>query len=58
MTGLFIASQSSIIACGTKMAIITMLLKFVLGPALMIVSAFSIRLRSTLLRVTILQVRK
>ncbi|KAL1205939.1 Auxin efflux carrier component 8 [Cardamine amara subsp. amara] len=53
--GLFVASQSSIIACGTKMAIITMLLKFVLGPALMIVSAFSVRLRSTLLRVTILQ---
>ncbi|CAF1783844.1 unnamed protein product [Brassica oleracea] len=53
--GLFMASQSSIIACGTKMAIITMVLKFVLGPALMVASAFSIRLRSTLFRVTILQ---
>ncbi|KAG7550699.1 Auxin efflux carrier plant type [Arabidopsis thaliana x Arabidopsis arenosa] len=53
--GLFMASQSSIIACGTKMAIITMLLKFVLGPALMIASAFCIRLRSTLFKVAILQ---
>ncbi|ESQ41481.1 hypothetical protein EUTSA_v10016062mg [Eutrema salsugineum] len=53
--GLFMASQSSIIACGTKMAIITMLLKFLLGPGLMIASAFCIRLRSTLFRVAILQ---
>ncbi|KAJ4882788.1 putative auxin efflux carrier component 5 [Raphanus sativus] len=53
--GLFMASQSSIIACGTKMAIITMVLKFVIGPALMIASAFSIRLRSTLFRIAILQ---
>ncbi|CAN6839544.1 unnamed protein product [Brassica oleracea] len=54
--GLFMASQSSIIACGTKMTIITMILKFILGPALMIASAFCIRLRGTLFRVTILQV--
>ncbi|AED92117.1 auxin transport protein-like [Arabidopsis thaliana] len=53
--GLFMASQSSIIACGTKMAIITMLLKFVLGPALMIASAYCIRLKSTLFKVAILQ---
>ncbi|XP_013619873.1 PREDICTED: putative auxin efflux carrier component 5 [Brassica oleracea var. oleracea] len=53
--GLFMASQSSIIACGTKMTIITMILKFILGPALMIASAFCIRLRGTLFRVTILQ---
>ncbi|CAF2136085.1 unnamed protein product [Brassica napus] len=53
--GLFMASQSSIIACGTKMSIITMILKFILGPALMIASAFCIRLRGTLFRVTILQ---
>lgn len=56
-TGLFMASQSSIIACGTKMAIITMLLKFVLGPALMIASAYCIRLKSTLFKVAILQVK-
>ncbi|RID73434.1 hypothetical protein BRARA_B00587 [Brassica rapa] len=48
--GLFMASQSSI-----KMSIITMILKFILGPALMIASAFCIRLRGTLFRVTILQ---
>ncbi|CAN6847892.1 unnamed protein product [Brassica oleracea] len=54
--GLFMASQSSIIACETKMTIITMILKFILGPALMIASAFCIRLRGTLFRVTILQV--
>ncbi|CAA7031345.1 unnamed protein product [Microthlaspi erraticum] len=53
--GLFMASQSSIIACGTKLAIITTILKFILGPALMIAASFCIRLRSTLFRVAILQ---
>ncbi|KFK25746.1 hypothetical protein AALP_AA8G154200 [Arabis alpina] len=53
--GLFMASQSSIIACGTKLAIITMVLKFVLGPVLMIASAFCIRLRGNLFKVAIIQ---
>ncbi|CAH2072712.1 unnamed protein product [Thlaspi arvense] len=53
--GLFMASQSNIIACGTKMAIITMLLKFILGPALMLASAFCLRLRGTLFRIAVLQ---
>ncbi|CAN8236367.1 unnamed protein product [Cochlearia groenlandica] len=53
--GLFMASQSSIIACGKKLAIITMLLKFVLGPVLMIASVFCVRLRNNLFKIAILQ---
>ncbi|XP_010492334.1 PREDICTED: auxin efflux carrier component 8-like [Camelina sativa] len=53
--GLFMASQRSIIACGTKMTSIAMVLKFVLGPALMIASVFSMRLRHNLFKIAILQ---
>ncbi|XP_019090051.1 PREDICTED: auxin efflux carrier component 8-like [Camelina sativa] len=54
-TSLFMASQRSFIACGTKMAVIAMLLKFVLGPALMIASVFIMRLRNNLFKIAILQ---
>ncbi|XP_010550069.1 PREDICTED: auxin efflux carrier component 8 [Tarenaya hassleriana] len=53
--GLFMASQRSIIACGKQMLAITMVLKFLIGPILMVASAFGIRLHGTLLRTMILQ---
>ncbi|KAK4281021.1 hypothetical protein QN277_012567 [Acacia crassicarpa] len=53
--GLFMASQSSIIACGTKMAVVTMGLKFLVGPALMAVASFAVGLRDTLLKAAIVQ---
>ncbi|CAL5369936.1 unnamed protein product [Camellia sinensis] len=53
--GLFMASQASIIACGTRMAVLAMAIKFVGGPALMAAPAVAIGLRGTLFRVTIVQ---
>ncbi|KAG5008103.1 hypothetical protein AAZX31_09G220100 [Glycine max] len=53
--GLFMASQSSIIACGPRMAMVAIGLKVVLGPTLMAVASFVIGLRDTLFKVAIVQ---
>ncbi|XP_028806441.1 auxin efflux carrier component 8 [Neltuma alba] len=53
--GLFMASQSSIIACGTKMAVVTMGLKFLVGPTIMAVASIAVGLRDTLLKAAIVQ---
>jgi len=50
------ASNSSIIACGPKMTMVAMGLKFLLGPALMAVASIVIGLRDTMLKVAIVQV--
>ncbi|XP_047333703.1 probable auxin efflux carrier component 8 [Impatiens glandulifera] len=53
--GLFMASQTSIIACGTRMAILAMVMKFVAGPILMAASSTAIGLRGTVFKVAIVQ---
>ncbi|KAF4350910.1 hypothetical protein G4B88_029076 [Cannabis sativa] len=53
--GLFMASRPSIIACGTRMAIISMGFKFIGGPFLMAAASLAIGLRHTQLRVAIVQ---
>lgn len=53
--GLFMASNSSIIACGPKMTMVAMGLKFLLGPTLMAVASIVIGLRDTMLKVAIVQ---
>ncbi|XP_052196057.1 auxin efflux carrier component 8 isoform X2 [Diospyros lotus] len=53
--GLFMASQDSIIACGTRMAALAMAIKFIAGPALMAISSIAIGLRGKLFRVAIVQ---
>ncbi|MED6217694.1 May act as a component of the auxin efflux carrier [Stylosanthes scabra] len=53
--GLFMGSQSSIIACGPRMAMVATGLKFLVGPALMAVASIAIGLRGTLLKVAIVQ---
>lgn len=53
--GLFMASRSSIIACGTRMAALAMGLKFIGGPFLMAAASLAIGLRGTQLRVAIVQ---
>ncbi|XP_062106694.1 auxin efflux carrier component 8 isoform X2 [Humulus lupulus] len=53
--GLFMASRPSIIACGTRMAIISMGFKFIGGPFLMAAASLAIGLRRTQLRVAIVQ---
>lgn len=54
--GLFMASRPSIIACGTRMTMVAMGLKFIAGPAVMALSSFAIGLRGRVLRVAIVQV--
>ncbi|XP_057492383.1 auxin efflux carrier component 8-like [Actinidia eriantha] len=53
--GLFMASRASIIACGTRMAVFTMAMKFVVGPALMAMSSIATGLRGKLFRVAVVQ---
>ncbi|GAV69804.1 Mem_trans domain-containing protein [Cephalotus follicularis] len=53
--GLFMTSQPSIIACGTQMAVVAIVLKFIAGPALMAASCLAIGLRGELFRVAIVQ---
>ncbi|XP_039009444.1 auxin efflux carrier component 8-like [Hibiscus syriacus] len=53
--GLFMASQRSIIACGIRMTIVGIVLKFLAGPALMAASSAAIGLRGRLLRMAIMQ---
>ncbi|KAK8637454.1 hypothetical protein V6N13_064873 [Hibiscus sabdariffa] len=53
--GLFMASQASIIACGIRMTIVGIVLKFVVGPALMAASSAALGLRGRVLRVEIMQ---
>ncbi|KAL5167314.1 Auxin efflux carrier component 8 [Glycine soja] len=53
--GLFMASQSSIIACGPRMTMVAIGLKVVLGPALMAVASLVIGLRDKLFKVAIVQ---
>lgn len=55
-SGLFMALQSRIIACGYKLAFYGMVLKFLLGPAVMAVPTAAIGLRGDLLRIAIVQV--
>nr|KYP69281.1 Putative auxin efflux carrier component 5 [Cajanus cajan] len=53
--GLFMASQSSIIACGPRMAMVAIGLKVVVGPALMALASLVIGLRDTLFKVAVVQ---
>ncbi|XP_050382081.1 probable auxin efflux carrier component 8 [Argentina anserina] len=53
--GLFMASRPSIIACGTRMTVVAMVLKFLAGPAVMALSSFAVGLRGRVLRVAIVQ---
>ncbi|KAE9590380.1 putative membrane transport protein [Lupinus albus] len=53
--GLFMATQSSIIGCGTKMTMVALALKFLVGPALMALASIMIGLRDTMFKVAIVQ---
>lgn len=53
--GLFMASRVSIIACGTRMALVAMGMKFLMGPALMAVSSTATGLRGKVFREAIVQ---
>lgn len=53
--GLFMALQPKIIACGNKVAVFAMAIRFLTGPAVMAVAAIAIGLRGDLLRIAIVQ---
>jgi len=55
-TGLFMASNNRIIACGPRMTMVAMGLKFLVGPAIMAVASIVIGLRDRMLKVAIIQV--
>ncbi|KAF8678513.1 hypothetical protein HU200_046267 [Digitaria exilis] len=53
--GLFTALQTKIIACGAKKMLLSLGIRFFLGPALMVISSYAIGMRGTLLKVAIMQ---
>ncbi|XP_010029286.2 LOW QUALITY PROTEIN: auxin efflux carrier component 8 [Eucalyptus grandis] len=53
--GLFMASQTRIVACGARLAAVAMAAKFIAGPGLMAISSLAIGLRETSLKVAIVQ---
>ena len=56
MTGLFMALQPRIIACGNSVAAFSMAVRFLTGPAVMAAASIAVGLRGVLLHVAIVQV--
>ncbi|KAJ6963794.1 hypothetical protein NC652_002182 [Populus alba x Populus x berolinensis] len=54
--GLFAALQPNVIASGKVLALISMAIKFLIGPAVIAAASLAIGLRGDLLRVAIVQV--
>jgi auxin efflux carrier family len=50
------ALQPSIIACGNSVAVVSMAVRFLAGPAITAAAAAAVGLRGTLLKVAIVQV--
>ncbi|GJU56764.1 auxin efflux carrier component 5-like protein [Tanacetum coccineum] len=53
--GLFMAKQDKLIACGTSLTVIAIVLKFFAGPAAMAISCIAVGLHGDVLRVAIMQ---
>jgi auxin efflux carrier family len=58
LTGLFMALQPRIIACGNSVAAFAMAVRFLTGPAVMAAASIAVGLRGVLLHVAIVQVCK
>lgn len=56
LTGLFMALQPRIIACGNSIATFAMAIRFLTGPAVMAAASIAVGLRGVLLHVAIVQV--
>lgn len=50
------ASQPSVLACGTRKAVLAITLKFLVGPVIMAGCSIAVGLRGTLVKVAIVQV--
>ena len=55
-SGLFMALQEKVIACGVRLTIYSMVLRFVGGPLCTAVGSIALGLRSNTLRIAIVQV--
>lgn len=56
LVGLFMALQEKMIACGTRLTVIGMVLRFVAGPTAMAIGSIAVGLRGDVLRIAIIQV--
>ncbi|KAF8707167.1 hypothetical protein HU200_030412 [Digitaria exilis] len=54
-SGLFMALQPRIIACGNKLATYAMAVRFLMGPAVMVAASLAVGLRGVLLHIAIVQ---
>ncbi|KQK08941.1 auxin efflux carrier component 3a [Brachypodium distachyon] len=53
--GLFMALQPSIIACGNTVAVVSMVVRFIVGPAVIAAASAAVGLRGTLFKISIVQ---
>ncbi|KAJ4827774.1 Auxin efflux carrier component 5 [Turnera subulata] len=53
--GIFMALQEKLVACGTGLTVIGMILKFVAGPAAMAIGSIAVGLHGDVLRIAIIQ---
>ncbi|KAI3808684.1 hypothetical protein L1987_24642 [Smallanthus sonchifolius] len=53
--GLFMASQARIVACGTRLALMAMVLRFIIGPAIMALSSVAIGLKGVPFQIAVIQ---
>ncbi|KAI4364616.1 hypothetical protein MLD38_020683 [Melastoma candidum] len=53
--GIFMAMQKRVIACGARLAVLAMVLRFIAGPAIMALSSFAVGLHGTALQIAIIQ---
>ncbi|CAH9137670.1 unnamed protein product [Cuscuta epithymum] len=53
--GLFMALQHKVIACGGRLTLLGMALKFIVGPAAMALASIAVGLRGNVLRIAIIQ---
>ncbi|KAD7479514.1 hypothetical protein E3N88_02650 [Mikania micrantha] len=53
--GLFMASQARIVACGTQLALLAMVLRFIVGPAIMAAPSIAIGLKGVPFQISVIQ---
>ncbi|XP_037464168.1 probable auxin efflux carrier component 9 [Triticum dicoccoides] len=54
-SGTFMARQPRFIPCGYAIALVSMILKFLIGPMAMLLASFAIGMQGTLLRIAVIQ---
>lgn len=54
--GLFMASHANIMACGTRLALLAMVLKFIARPAIMVVPSKVFGLKGVPFKIAVIQV--